>query len=303
MRGLYPLAKKAGGNRRVKWVKWNLHHSSETRLMFQSTSYRHPSEISSLTVTLLVVAGVVVLTAILTSCLSLLFILVILGIALVSNQSMQKNLMQHAFLVNLQRAPELAQVVEICKKKLQPGPVEVFVVRRNMVNAYTFGLTDPKSIVIYEPLLKIMNAPELAFVLGHEMGHVALGHTLLNTIVGGLAGSPSPYGVGYIMYMIFQRWSRACEYSCDRAGLLACGNLDYAISALVRLAAPNIRTKAEFEQALTMVDAEDDRFGNLVGELFQSHPLIIKRINQLRQYAASQEYLQLKSAMDQNLHS
>jgi Zn-dependent protease with chaperone function len=53
-----------------------------------------------------------------------------------------------------------------------------------MVNAYTFGLSESKNIVLYEPMLRIMNKGELAFVLGHEMGHVALGHTWLNTHCG-----------------------------------------------------------------------------------------------------------------------
>lgn len=146
-----------------------------------------------------------------------------------------------------------------------------------------------------------MNRDELAFVLGHEMGHAALGHIWLNTIVGGLAGSPAPYGIGYLMYFIFQWWSQACELSCDRAGLLACGSLNQAISALVRLAAPNIRTQSEFEKTLAMVDAQDDSFINGVAELFQSHPRIIKRINQLKQYATSAEYRRLQAAMDRNL--
>jgi hypothetical protein len=36
--------------------------------------------------------------------------------------------------------------------------------------------------------------------------------------------------------MAFLWWNRACEYSADRAGLLACGRLHKAISALVKLA-------------------------------------------------------------------
>ncbi|MDY6874532.1 MAG: hypothetical protein SVR81_11365 [Chloroflexota bacterium] len=40
-----------------------------------------------------------------------------------------------------------------------------------------------------------------------------------------------------------------CEFSADRAGLLACGDLNLAISALVELAAPEIRSQQDFDRA------------------------------------------------------
>jgi len=271
--------------------------------MFRTTAYRHPSEFPILLLTFLVSIVVVVISAFLTQCLSLLIVVLILGISIYSSRAMQTQLMRKALLVSPERSPELAKVVQVCEKRLQPGPLEVYVLRENVVNAYTFGLSQTKAIVLYEPMLRIMSSGELAFVLGHEMGHVSLGHTWLNTIIGGLAGSPSPLGIGYIMYLVFQRWSRACELSCDRAGLLACGNLNLAVSALVRLAAPKIQTQAEFEQALTMIDAQDDAFVNRLAELFQSHPMIIKRINALKQYAASPEYASLQANVDKNLQA
>jgi len=271
--------------------------------MFRTTAYRHPSEFPILLLTILISIAAVVVTAFLTQCLSLLVIVFILGASIFSSRAMQAQLMRKAFLVSPERSPQLDKVVQVCARRLQPGPLNVYVVRENMVNAYTFGLSETKNIVMYEPMLRIMNAGELAFVLGHEMGHVALGHTWLNTFVGGLAGSPSPFGIGYIMYLVFQRWSRACEFSCDRAGLLACGSLNYAVSALVRLAAPKIQSQAEYEQALTMIDAQDDAFVNQLAELFQSHPMIIKRINALKEYAASPEYQSLQASVNQNLQA
>lgn len=269
--------------------------------MFRSTAYRHSSEYPILFVTLLLTLGVVLLTAMLTQCLSLLLILLMFAFTIWSTNAMQKTLMAKAFLVHPQTDPRLASIVETCHKRLKPGPLRVYIVRQQMVNAYTFGLSDPKSVVVCEPMLRVMSPCELSFVIGHEMGHVALGHTWLNTLVGGLAGSPSPYGIGYLVYLIFQWYSRACELSCDRAGLLACGNLNQAISALVRLSAPNAKTAQEFDTALARVDAEDDTLVGQLQESFQSHPLIIKRINALKAYAASPEYRQLQQAMDRNL--
>jgi Zn-dependent protease with chaperone function len=90
------------------------------------------------------------------------------------------------------------------------------------------------------------------------MGHVALGHTWLNTILGGMAGIPTSFGAAVLLYTAFRWWNRMCEYSADRAGLLACGDLHVAVSALVKLVKPEIRDQRDFERALALVDAEDD---------------------------------------------
>ncbi|MDT8382771.1 MAG: M48 family metallopeptidase, partial [Brevefilum sp.] len=169
--------------------------------------------------------------------------------------------------------PGLDSVVGECQTKLQPGLVDVFLVEKRQMNAYTFGITSPKVLVLYSPLVRVMNAGELKFVIGHEMGHVALGHTWLNTIVGGLAGIPAPFGAAVLLYAAFRWWNRMCEFSADRAGLLACGDLNRAVSALVKLVAPEIRTQYDFDRAMAMIDAQDDEPSNRLAEAFQSHPM------------------------------
>ena len=82
-----------------------------------------------------------------------------------------------------------------------------------------------------------MDADELRFIIGHEMGHVALGHTWLNSLVGGMAGIPSSSTSSAILTLAFLSWNRTCELSADRAGLLACGSLDKAVSSLIKLVA------------------------------------------------------------------
>ena len=268
---------------------------------FRSTAYRYHSEIPILVLTVLISVGVVFITALLTNYLSLILVAAIFIITFSSANAMQTNLMARAFLVQPSSAPAIAAVVESCYKRLRPGPLRVFVLREKIVNAYTFGLAGPKNIVLLEPMLAIMNPEELAFVIGHEMGHVALGHTWLNTFVGGLAGSPSPFGLNVIVFTVFQSWSRACELSCDRAGLLACGNLKYAISALLRLAAPNIQSEEDLQKVLANIDQEEETMIGQALETFQSHPLIFRRINELKAYAATDEYRQLQQKMNANL--
>jgi STE24 endopeptidase len=57
----------------------------------------------------------------------------------------------------------------------------------NAVNAYVTGFWQTKRIVLWDTTIKKLTEPELLVVMGHEMGHYALGHVvrsiLLSSIV------------------------------------------------------------------------------------------------------------------------
>jgi Zn-dependent protease with chaperone function len=206
--------------------------------------------------------------------------------------------MQRAVAVSPHRAPRLAALVEETMARLKPGPVQVFIAPHDALNAYTFGLSAPKVLVLHSALLEVMDEDELRFVLGHELGHVALGHTWLNSLVGGMAGIPSPFVASVLLSMAFLWWNRACEFSSDRAGLLACGDVQRAITALTKLSiGRDIRSPAELERALRRVDAEDDHALSGLGEALSTHPMTIRRIEQLQRYATSDEYRRLRAMM------
>lgn len=269
--------------------------------MFRSLRYRHDNESVILVLTILLVLAVIVLTSTVTFCLSGVFVVGMFVLSALMIRSHHQSLMRTAYAINPVQTPELADVVEECALKLQPGPVDVFLAKEEQMNAYTFGVGDPKVLVLFSPLLKVMSPGELKFIIGHEMGHVALGHTWLNTIVGGLAGIPAPFGAAVILYAAFRWWNRLCEFSADRAGLLACGDLHHATLALVKLVAPEIRSQVDFDKALALIDAEDDLASNRIAEAFQSHPMLIRRINELREYAGSEEYRQLQAGVNRNV--
>lgn len=269
--------------------------------MFRSLRYRQDNEGVILALTILLVLAVIVLTSTVTFCLSGVFVIGMFVLSALMIRSHHQSLMRTAYAINPVQTPELAGVVEECALKLQPGPVDVFLAKEKQMNAYTFGVGDPKVLVLFSSLLKVMSPGELKFIIGHEMGHVALGHTWLNTIVGGLAGIPAPFGAAVILYAAFRWWNRLCEFSADRAGLLACGDLHHATLALVKLVAPEIRSQVDFDKALALIDAEDDLASNRMAEAFQSHPMLIRRINELRDYARSEEYRQLQVGVNSNL--
>jgi hypothetical protein len=103
------------------------------------------------------------------------------------------------------------------------------------------------------------------------------------------------------MYAAFRWWNRMCEFSADRAGLLACGDMNLAVSAMVKLVAPEVRTQMEFDQALAAIDAQDDEVSNRLAEVFQTHPMLIRRINNLRDYTRTAQYQRIQAGVNGNV--
>lgn len=273
---------------------------------FSTSAYRYPGEYMILAGTIVLVLLVIGLTAAATLCGSVLFIGFILFLSYNASTAQHSQLLQRARRITQQNEPELAVIITECAERLQVEPVQVFVVPNRVLNAYTFGLSSPKAIVLYEPLFHVMDRDELQFIIGHEMGHVCLGHTWLNSLVGGMAGIPTTASAALLLVLALRWWNRACEFSADRAGLLACAAPGKAITALVKLeagadAGADGLDNDDIRRAIQRIENEDDDWLNNLGELVATHPMIIKRIQQLRQYTRSAEYQRLQVQVNQNL--
>lgn len=268
---------------------------------YNTTAYRYPHERLILALTIILVLLVIALTATATLCLSAVFVVAVALISYHGTRALHRSLMQRARPLSWAHTPELTALAHETAGKLQAGGVVFFVAGSPVLNAYTFGLSSPKVVVLHSALLEVMDRAELRFILGHELGHVRLGHTWLNTLVGGMAGIPSSYTSAALLALAFRWWNRACEYSADRAGMLACGDPTKAISALVKLAAgPLDQAPGELERALARLESTDSDFAGNLGELLSTHPMAVRRIAQLRRYAATAEYRRLQNLISQN---
>ncbi len=269
---------------------------------FNANTYRYPNEHIILGITATLVFIVTLITATATVCLSFVFVLGVLGYGFIVSRLQHQSLVANARLVSSESTPEVMQLVGRAKERLQVEPVQVFIVSNNTLNAYTFGMGSPKTIVLHSSLFQLMDQDELQFILGHELGHVDLGHTWLNTLIGGMAGIPSTFGAAAILELAFRSWNRACEFSADRAGVLACNNPSKAITALIKLeAGGDARTEAGIIQAIQRIESENDDLLNSLSELLATHPMIFKRIEQIREFTASNNYQHLQSLMNKNL--
>ncbi|MCA1694956.1 MAG: M48 family metallopeptidase, partial [Actinobacteria bacterium] len=179
---------------------------------------------------------------------------------------------------------------------------EVYVTQSPFVTAMTIG-SDRPFIVISSGLVDLLDAEELRFVVGHEVGHALSGHAVYRTMLvtlTQLALRVAWFPMGYLglraIVMALEEWQRKSELSCDRAGLLASQDPDAAKRALMKAAGgaklSEMSTEAFLEQARDYESAGDARDSvlKLINLLGSAHPAAVIRVAELDRWAREGEY-------------
>lgn len=178
--------------------------------------------------------------------------------------------------------PELAEQIVRVVQVVQAAAVQVFVFQDDKIGAYAFGWSVPQAIVVTSELVEEMDLDEFRFVTGHEMGHIALGHTRINTLIGGVFGAPAVPFVSGLLSPIFNSWSRIAEYSADRVGLVACGDLDKAVSALIKLlVGGKLASQVDIQVVIAQSQELSGRLDHRFSETWGSHPYTVHRVREL----------------------
>jgi len=183
-----------------------------------------------------------------------------------------------------------------------PQVPELFISQDPTVNAMALGTSKP-FIVMTTGMVDLMDAEEIRWVIGHELGHVLSGHGLYRTMLYHLVNLAArlalvPFAWVGLKAVIWglEEWFRKSELSCDRAGLLAGQDVPAARRALMKLAGgPQL---AEFshdaflEQAREYDAVPDLREG--VIKLLQlqgtTHPFAVVRFAEIDRWASEGEY-------------
>jgi len=186
------------------------------------------------------------------------------------------------------RLPEVAALVERCKQRLQiDDELQVFVVKGDSINAFATGSRAPYTVVLYTGLIEALDEDELAFVIGHELGHVMMGHTTLLTLIGQLGyQSYGTRGLQIIFRMAFLSWMRTGEYTADRAGLVACQSLNAALSTQLMLAMGRQKSRqVDLDALIDHWKAKDVGFSQDLGRVMSTHPGMEARMDRLVDFA------------------
>lgn len=179
---------------------------------------------------------------------------------------------------------------------------ELYVASDPRINAVCIGMDKP-IIVLTSGLVEALDDTELAFVIGHELGHMLTGHavyrTLLQVLVG-LSGAIGALPLGAVSVRVIQaalmEWQRKSELSADRAGLLATQDPAAALRTHMKLAsggtAEGLDSAAFLAQAKEYRETDSLRDSILKLMLLEgaSHPYAVVRAAELHTWSTGGSY-------------
>lgn len=180
---------------------------------------------------------------------------------------------------------------------------EIYTEWGYFVNAYTTGYDDATLLVIYSGAIDLMSEKELNYIIGHEMGHIKSGHVLYHVMAQKFAEIVANFSLAapFIepLCLALNYWVRMSEFTADRAGLLACQDLDAALKAIIKMAGlpgkffSSMGKEAIIEQAKEF----EQRYGGFADKaiktisiLDDSHPWTVMRAAELVKWVDSGEY-------------
>ncbi len=163
------------------------------------------------------------------------------------------------------------KVVEASQKLgLYKVPDAYVIQAGGALNAFATKFVGRNFMVIYSDLLEACDEEtrEADMIIGHEIGHLALGHLKLIWFL-----LPA-----HLVPWLWPAYSRQREYSCDRCGYEVAADFGSAARGLAILAAGGKYGKQVNLDAFTKQMEDTTGFWTSVYELNASHPFLPKRI-------------------------
>ena len=179
---------------------------------------------------------------------------------------------------------------------------DLYLTQYPLANAATIG-TDRPVVILNSALVRLLDTEGQRTVLAHEAAHVHSRHVLYQTALlillrlGGAARLPLLAGLPLmaIQYALLE-WFRGAELSCDRAAAIVTRD-PIAVSRTLMIiaageAAAELNLDAFIAQAMDYDEAGNglDRLTRLTQDLRLTHPMPVRRVNQLLAWVRSGDY-------------
>ena len=203
--------------------------------------------------------------------------------------------------VNAGNYPREDAIVRNCAERLSiRKPYTIISSQLPGINACTVGSDDEPYLILSSLLVKALSTEQLKFVVGHECGHIAMGHVVYHTAVrtaGNLSRlipllGPAVYNMTFLPLLA---WERRSEITADRAGLICCEDLELAQRTLLQLASA-FQSADDLDIDGYIRDSRDYLKKGTIRKLSEfgaNHPLIAKRMEALRVFAESECYFDI----------
>tara|TARA_Y100000389_G_C17427162_1_gene500262 strand:- start:149 stop:1423 length:1275 start_codon:yes stop_codon:yes gene_type:complete len=197
-------------------------------------------------------------------------------------------------------------LLHVCEVLDQPQIPDLYIMT-DFINGFTIGVEKPM-IVISSGSVGLLSYDELLFLLAHEVGHIKSQHVLyyqmaqvvpmmgdlLSSVTLGLGGL---FSTGIQVALL--NWQRKAEFTADRAGLLACQNVEAATTVMMKLAGAPPRfygsLKAEdFKRQAKEFEGFDednlDKVAKTLSVMLSTHPWTVMRGSELYKWVEAGHY-------------
>lgn len=175
---------------------------------------------------------------------------------------------------------------------VEPAP-DLYLTQYPLANAATVGTQRPV-VILNSELVRILGDEGRRVVLAHEAAHVHSDHVLYQTALlilmrlGGSARLPLLAGLPLqAITLALLEWYRAAELSCDRAAALVTRDPLAVCRTLMTIAAGEAADQLDLDAFIAQaMEYEEggvglDRLTRLIQDLRLTHPMPVRRVNQL----------------------
>jgi len=207
----------------------------------------------------------------------------------------------NAVRVGPRQFPRVHELYQDARRTLDaPDDFPVFVSQTPIVNAGAYGMHEP-FIILNSGTVKLLDDDELAFVLGHELGHILSDHVLYRTMTVLLIrlanmGFPIVGLAARAVLVALLEWYRKSELSSDRAGLLAVQDPEIAMKSMLKMAGGGDHEEMSLEdfirQAEEYRESGDvaDQVYKVLNVVWTTHPFWVLRLSEIRSWIESGDY-------------
>lgn len=200
--------------------------------------------------------------------------------------------------------PQLAKLIDEAISILSIDDVpRVYLEWGYNINGYTRGYKDTTMMVLNTGVIDLMTDMEQTFVIGHELGHIKSKHVIYHTLgallTSAISNIPIVGSVPEVFMLALTRWSRMSEFTADRAGLLACQDVDAALKAIIKMSGVPHRYFDQINIDSFLKEAEslqkelsftDKAFEKVLNAMYNDHPWTVMRAYELKKWVDSGEY-------------